>query len=183
MTNADLHNLSLLIVQYIPWLVSFLTAAFAWFAHVAPWLQDKRVQALAAQAVAAAENLIGDPAQRFAFVDGLLHDVFPTLKPEKRKAIIEGAVTALHMALGSFQSAQPPTPPTPAEQAQAVKMAQDMEALKGVVSDLAAVVQAQQSAPRTAKLNRSATGQFSSASTAPVAVSSPVAEAAHPDAS
>lgn len=170
MTNTDWNHLSLLIVQYIPWLVPFLTAAFAWFMHVAPMLRDKRVQALAAQAVAAAENLIGDPAQRFAFVDGLLHDVFPTLKPEERKAIIEGAVTALHMALGTFQSAQPATP---AQQAQATQAQADLAQLQKVVGDLVGVVAAQQSTNKTTKLARTPAGTF-----APTAS---VAEAAHPD--
>ena len=172
MTTTDWNHLSLLIVQYIPWLVPFAAAVWAWLVKVAPWITDKRVQALAAQAVAAAENTIGDPAQRYAYVDGLLHDVFPRLSPDERHAIIEGAVTALHMALGSFQSAQPATP---AQEQQAAQVAQEIAAIKQAIADLSATVQASTPSAQTKKLAaRTPTGQFSGA---------PVAEAAHPDAS
>lgn len=180
MTTTDWNHLSLLIAQYVPWLVPFIAAVVAWGTRIAPWLHDKRIQSIASQAVRAAEQWVVpmllpngnvDKSPLYNYADTILATADKRLTPEQRRRYIESAVADLHALLGTFT---PATPPTPAQVAQTTQVQDDLAQLQRVVSDLAGVVSsvaATRPAPTT-KLARTERGTFSSGA-APVVVSAP----------
>lgn len=178
MTATDWNHLGILATQYVPWLAPVLAALWAWATHVAPFLSDKRLQSIASQAVAAAEQWVVplllpngnvDKSPLYNYADTILTTADKRLTSEQRRRYIESAVADLHALLGTFT---PATPPTPAQAAQTTQVQDDLAQLQRVVSDLAGVVSsvaATKPAPTT-KLTRTERGTFTSGA-APVVVS------------